>query len=82
MEDEWTASGAGFGGIVLMGCESVLIQENRIEDNGSDQPKAVCGILIFYGEKIDISGNRILNNGARVISDEESGRSRHARGYR
>ncbi len=72
-EDEWAASAAGFGGIVLMGCENVLIQENRIENNGSDQPKAVCGILIFYGEKIDISGNRILDNGARVISDEKSG---------
>ena len=72
-EDEWTASAAGFGGIVLMGCENVLIQENRIENNGSDQPKAVCGILIFYGEKIDISGNRILDNGARVINGEESG---------
>lgn len=74
-KDEWIASAAGFGGIVLMGCESVLILENRIEDNGSDQPKAVCGILIFYGEKIDISDNRILNNGARVISDDESGRA-------
>jgi hypothetical protein len=74
-EDEWTANAAGFGGIVLMGCESVLILENRIEDNGSDQPKAVCGILIFYSEKIDISDNRILNNGARVISDDESGRA-------
>ncbi len=73
VEDAWTASAAGFGGIVLMGCENVLIQENLIENNGSDQPKAVCGILIFYGEKIDISGNRILDNGARIIDAKESG---------
>jgi len=73
VENTWTASAAGFGGIVLMGCENVLIHENRIENNGSDQSKPVCGILIFYGEKIDISGNRILNNGTRIIDTEESG---------
>ncbi len=71
-DEAWTASAAGFGGIVLMGCENVVIQENRIENNGSDQPQAVCGILIFYGEKIDVSGNRILNNGARVIDGEKT----------
>ena len=72
-EDAWTANAAGFGGIVLMDCKNVVIQENRIENNGSDQPKAACGILIFYGEKIGISGNRILNNGTRFIDGKVNG---------
>lgn len=72
-EAEWTANATGFGGIVLMAGENVQIQENTIENNGSDQPKAVCGILIFYGEKIDISGNRILNNGARAVNEKALG---------
>jgi len=56
----------GFGGVVLASCENVMIQENRIENNGPSQKEPVCGVLILYGEKIDVSNNRILNNGPLV----------------
>jgi hypothetical protein len=56
----------GFGGIVLTDCENAIIQENRIEQNGINHFTPVCGILILMGEKVDISNNRILDNGPRT----------------
>jgi hypothetical protein len=56
----------GFGGIVLTDCENALIQENRIEHNGINHLNPICGILILMGEKIEISNNRILDNGPRT----------------
>jgi hypothetical protein len=55
----------GFGGITLAACEDVEIRHNRIQDNGVHQEQAVCGVLILYGEKVDVSNNQILNNGPR-----------------
>jgi hypothetical protein len=66
---------AGFGGIVLGACENAIIQENRIENNGLSQLEAVCGILILYGEKIDVSNNRILNNGPRTSTNDNGAKS-------
>lgn len=60
----------GFGGIALASCENVMIQENRIEHNGRSQLEPICGVLILYGEKIDISNNRILDNGPRGFEDD------------
>ena len=57
-----------FGGISLADCEDLIIRENRIEDNGIKYPGPVCGIFIQHGEKIDISDNRILNNGPKSVS--------------
>ncbi len=65
----------GFGGVVLSSCENVIIQENRIEDNGLSQVQPVCGILILYGEKIEISNNRILNNGPRTFPEDVDAKS-------
>lgn len=56
----------GFGGIVLTDCENAIIQENRIEKNGISHLDPICGILILMGEKIDVSNNRILDNGPRT----------------
>jgi hypothetical protein len=53
----------GFGGICLAGCSNAIIQENRIENNGNSDYEPICGVFILSGEKIDISTNRILNNG-------------------
>ncbi|MEI7898003.1 MAG: DUF6519 domain-containing protein [bacterium] len=53
----------GFGGIVLGDCENVMIAENSIEDNGLNYLYPICGIYIYLGEKIEITHNRILNNG-------------------
>ncbi len=65
----------GFGGIVLAVCENAIIQENRIENNGKSQLEPVCGILILYGEKIEISNNRILNNGPRAFPEDVDAQS-------
>jgi len=54
----------GFGGIALASCENAVIAHNRIQDNGRHENQAVCGVLIVYGENVDISNNRIINNGA------------------
>jgi len=54
---------SGFGGIVLAACENVVIAHNKIQDNGRYEKQAVCGVLIVYGEDVDISNNRIINNG-------------------
>jgi len=64
----------GFGGIVLAACENAIIRENRIENNGISQLEPVCGILILYAEKIDVSDNRIINNGPRTFADDEDAR--------
>ncbi len=60
-----------YGGITLSDAEEVIITENRIEDNGNSQVEPVCGICFLYGEKIDISNNRILNNGPQISENED-----------
>ncbi|MCM1982221.1 DUF6519 domain-containing protein [Lyngbya confervoides] len=64
-----------FGGIALTDCELAIIQENRIEDNGLSHRDPVCGIFILYGEKIEITNNRILNNGPRTSASNANLRS-------
>ncbi len=56
-----------FGGISLADCENLTIRENRIEKNGANLAAPVCGIFIQHGERIDISDNRILNNGPKTF---------------
>jgi len=53
----------GLGGISLADAENVAITENWIEENGTSHIEPVCGIFILQGERIDVSRNRILNNG-------------------
>lgn len=60
----------GYGGISLADVEYLVIQGNIIEDNGPDHLEPICGIFILHGEGVDISNNRILNNGAKT--DEPS----------
>ena len=61
----------GYGGIALVDCDNAIIQENRLENNGSSHIDPICGIFILDGEKIDISNNRILNNGS-IDSDNNN----------
>ena len=59
----------GYGGIVLATVDNAVIQENRIENNGNSHAQPICGIFMLHGEKIDVSNNRILNNGPRTSPD-------------
>jgi hypothetical protein len=56
----------GYGGISLADVEMLVVRQNVIEDNGPDFVQPVCGIFVLHGVGIDISGNRIRNNGWRT----------------
>lgn len=60
-----------YGGITLSDAEEVVISQNRIEDNGNSQVEPVCGVFFLYGDKIDISNNRILNNGPQLSDSDD-----------
>ncbi len=64
----------GLGGISLSDCENLIIRENSIENNGTSHLEPVSGIFILHGEKIDISDNRILNNGPRTSEKDDDAR--------
>ncbi|MFW9872761.1 MAG: DUF6519 domain-containing protein, partial [Candidatus Thorarchaeota archaeon] len=49
----------GLGGITLLSCLNLIINNNKIMDFGM---WPTCGIYIKYGENIDISNNKIINN--------------------
>ena len=56
----------GYGGISLADVEYLVVWDNIIEDNGPNHLEPICGIFILHGEGIDISRNRILNNGVKT----------------
>lgn len=55
----------GYGGIALADVEYLVIRDNVIENNGPSQRMPICGIYVLHGEGIEISRNRIRNNGAK-----------------
>ncbi|HRI58940.1 MAG TPA: right-handed parallel beta-helix repeat-containing protein, partial [Saprospiraceae bacterium] len=67
-----------FGGIALADAENGSIRENRIEENGLSHIDPICGIFFLRGEKIDISDNRIVNNGPGTLTTTETQKA----GYR
>ncbi|HJY28891.1 MAG TPA: right-handed parallel beta-helix repeat-containing protein, partial [Pyrinomonadaceae bacterium] len=54
----------GYGGIALADVDYLVIRDNVIENNGPSQLFPICGIFVLHGDGIEISRNRILNNGA------------------
>ena len=56
----------GYGGIALADVENLNVRHNLIEDNGPDHLEPVCGVFVLHGEGVDISDNRIVNNGAKT----------------
>ncbi|HKQ31497.1 MAG TPA: hypothetical protein VJS66_09445, partial [Burkholderiales bacterium] len=56
----------GYGGIALADVEFLIIRHNLIEDNGPNHLEPICGIFLLHGEGVDISDNRIMNNGAKT----------------
>jgi len=61
----------GYGGIALADVENLVICHNKIENNGPSFLDPICGIFILHAEGVDISDNRILNNGAKFNTQEE-----------
>src|SRR6185369_5429857 len=54
----------GYGGIALADVDYLVIRDNVIENNGPNQLFPICGIFVLHGDGIEISRNRIFNNGA------------------
>ena len=54
----------GYGGIALADVDYLVIRDNIIENNGPSRLFPICGIFVLHGEGVEISRNRILNNGA------------------
>jgi hypothetical protein len=69
----------GFGGIALADVENFVAHDNTIVDNGPDWHSPVCGVFVLHGEGIDLSRNRIVNNGA-ATTEPVSGARRGQRG--
>jgi len=56
----------GYGGIALADVTKLTVWDNVIEDNGPRRTDPVCGIFVLLGDDVDVSRNRIVNNGART----------------
>lgn len=67
----------GYGGISLGDVEYLVIKDNVIENNGSDHLDPICGIFVLHGEGMEISRNRIVNNGAKT--DQPSNKAKPGR---
>jgi hypothetical protein len=59
------------GGISLGMCEDLLIDDNRIEQNGVDGVNPSCGIFVTWGEQVSITHNRVLDNGPLPLAGAE-----------
>jgi hypothetical protein len=59
------AAHMGYGGIALADVTELVIHDNVIEHTGLMHAQPVCGVFLAHGEGIDISRNRILNNGGQ-----------------
>ncbi len=53
----------GGGGISLGFCADLTIRGNRIQENGIDHIKPVCGIFLSVVSLVEISDNKIRDNG-------------------
>lgn len=56
----------GYGGIALADVGNLVIHHNTVEDNGPNHLEPICGIFVLHAEGLDISDNRIMNNGAKT----------------
>jgi hypothetical protein len=56
----------GYGGISLADVDNLVVQDNLIENNGPNHLEPICGIFVLHAEGIELSRNRILNNGAKT----------------
>jgi len=64
-----------YGAIALSIVENLVVQYNRIENNGVLYSDSVCGIFAVHVEGADVSHNRIIGNGARLPDPAEQARA-------
>lgn len=57
------AFNSGYGGITLSSAVDTTIDMNEIRGCGGQGRSPICGIYIRYGERLQINGNRISDNG-------------------
>lgn len=65
----------GYGGISLADVDNLVVQDNVIKDNGANHLEPICGVFVLHGEGIDISRNRILNNGEKTSESANGAKS-------
>lgn len=57
---------AGYGAIALAECRRLLIADNDLTGNGPRHLDPVCGVFVLLGTSIEITRNRIEENGRRT----------------
>lgn len=62
---------AARAGISLAMTDGLAIRDNDIVENGPTPDVTACGIFVLFGMGIDISRNRLINNGARAARGQE-----------
>jgi hypothetical protein len=70
----------GYGGIALADVAALVVRENVITDNGPDHLEPINGIFVLHGEGLDLSANRIVNNGAKTVQPPSAAKSGHRGG--
>lgn len=65
----------GYGGISLAFVVDLVIRDNFIEENGPDYIQPVCGIFVLASDGLEISRNRIVDNGQRTDEPVTSAKS-------
>lgn len=53
----------GYGGISLIGCEYLMVRNNRIKKNGTSFVDPICGVFVFRGAGLLFEQNEIVDNG-------------------
>lgn len=62
----------GLGGVSLGLCEDLDIVDNQIEGNGLSHIDPVCGIYVGFGEELQITRNRVMDNGPLVATTDNT----------
>ena len=60
------------GGIVLAHAELLVVADNVITDNGAKSDDPICGVFCLYLEQGAFTGNRISDNGSRILRPDQA----------
>lgn len=65
----------GYGGIALAFTTELVIEGNRIEDNGLNWRDPICGIFVLVADGLQIEHNLVRGNGAPDVGRIEGARN-------